>query len=207
MTMYRKLDRLYRKAIYDCFQEYLGCKTADDMYEIMISDEGIKRYNEIVDKINSRIAKYTGHPLSAFRNVERLEESPWDKGEERLEQLRASWIWVYDDPEGLTSESIGSVEPIVVVSSPDIMTGLKKVITFDLDYYPIGSTVSFKYKTSAAGNDLRDKLLTGTIKEYHTNHTTMVVQVNEGLKGDFEITADNVHWNVVEIIKEKSDDT
>ena len=88
--------KLYRKAIFDCCQEYLGCKTADDMYEIMTSEEGVQRFNRIVDTINSRVVSYTGIPRAMFRNVERL-ENPWPKSEKKLEILRNRWASMYDD--------------------------------------------------------------------------------------------------------------
>lgn len=88
----------------------------------------------------------------------------------------------------------------VIISCPDIMTGLKKVITFDPDYYPPGSIIFFKYKTSAAGNDMRDRLFTGVVKGFYANQTVMIVHVHEdNLIDDFEINADDVHWGTVEI--------
>ncbi|MBO4736426.1 MAG: hypothetical protein J5614_08525 [Paludibacteraceae bacterium] len=87
-----------------------------------------------------------------------------------------------------------------VIGCPDIMTGLKKMITFDPDYYPPGSIIFFKYKTSAAGNSMRDRLFTGIVKGFYANCTTMIVHVQEdNLIDDFEINADDVHWGTVEI--------
>lgn len=89
-----------------------------------------------------------------------------------------------------------------VIGCPDIMTGLKKVITFDPDYYPPGSIIFFKYKTSAAGNSMRDRLFTGIVKGFYANQTVMIVHVHEdNLIDDFEINADDVHWGTVEISK------
>ena len=88
----------------------------------------------------------------------------------------------------------------VIIGCPDIMTGLKKVITFDPDYYPPGSIIFFKYKTSAAGNSMRDRLFTGIVKGFYANQTVMIVHVHEdNLIDDFEINADDVHWGTVEI--------
>ena len=90
----------------------------------------------------------------------------------------------------------------MVIGFLDNMTGLKKVITFDPDYYSPGSIIFFKYKTSAAGNSMRDRLFTGIIKEFYANHTMMVVHVHEeNLIDDFEINANDVHWGTVEISK------
>lgn len=89
-----------------------------------------------------------------------------------------------------------------VIGCLDIMTGLKKVITFDPDYYPPGSIIFFKYKTSAAGNSMRDRLFTGIVKGFFANRTTMIVHVydhEEKLIDDFEISADDVRWGTVEI--------
>lgn len=90
-----------------------------------------------------------------------------------------------------------------VIGFLNIMTGLKKVITFDPDYYSPGSIVIFKYKTSAAGNDMRDRPFAGIVKGFYANRTVMIVHVQEeNLIDDFEINADDVHWGTVEITKE-----
>lgn len=90
-----------------------------------------------------------------------------------------------------------------VIGFLDIMTGLKKVITFDPDYYSPGTIVIFKYKTSAAGNSMRDRPFAGIVKGFYANRTVMIVHVQEeNLIDDFEINADDVHWGTVEISKE-----
>lgn len=311
---YRRLEKEYDKARFDCFKEYLGCQNADDVYKVITTYDGITRYNGIVAAINSRIAAYTGCSYSEFRNVEPWRE-PNDTSEELLEYIRKRWDEIYNDepvadqkttdtnpvsqstsdskifdtdhfPIGSAvlvtninckdicipdKEAIGIVYNIdnggknlvltttnVTVGTPlinvrvdqveqelvkltrllpeppevenmdyqsavnelgfgpidlaeskrmvigflDIMTGLKKVITFDPDYYSPGSIIFFKYKTSAAGNDMRDRLFTGIIKGFYANRTVMIVHVQEeNLIDDFEINADDVHWGTVEISK------
>ena len=128
---YRRLQKEYDKARFDCFKEYLGCQNADDVYKVITTYDGITRYNGIVYAINSRIAAYTGYSYSEFRNVEQW-DTPQDESEELLEYLRTRWDEIYND-KPVVDQKTDDANPVSQTTSD--------AKTFDTDHFPIGSAV------------------------------------------------------------------
>ena len=128
---YRRLQREYDKARFDCFKEYLSCQNADDVYKVITTYDGITRYNGIVAAINSRIAAYTGCSYSEFRNVEQW-RAPNDESEELLENIRKRWDEIYND-EPVADQKTADTNAVSQTSADSK--------TFDTDHFPIGSAV------------------------------------------------------------------
>lgn len=81
------------RALFDCMQEYLGCKSSDDVYYILTS-ASFHRFNEIVKLINDRIAQYTGVELAS--GVGPLMH-PIAKSTETRMKLKARWEEIYNE--------------------------------------------------------------------------------------------------------------
>ena len=86
-----ELIRLTEKAFFDCMQDYLGCKSADDIYNILTTASFV-RFNEIVPLINDRIKEYIGYYGSGYGEM----KEPMKKSEEFLEKLKSRWNEIYE---------------------------------------------------------------------------------------------------------------
>jgi len=103
MRMVYDIMRTSDKACFDCFREYLGCKTADDVFKIMTTESMYHLYNEIVPLINQRIGEYlnlTGIGFLGFCETDK----PADDSKESLDRLRARWEEIYNE-NAATAES------------------------------------------------------------------------------------------------------
>jgi hypothetical protein len=92
----RKVDKI----IFDCFQQHLGCKKADDVFTIMTSPVMFHHYNDILPYINEMIAQEIGplgSPYGEFCcKCEELTE-PAKGSREMLETLRTRWEEIYNE--------------------------------------------------------------------------------------------------------------
>ena len=88
------------KIVFDCFQQYLGCKKADDVFAILTSPVMFHNYNGILQCINTRLAREVG-PLgspSGMRCIKLGEMTePATGSPEMLETLRTRWKEIYDN--------------------------------------------------------------------------------------------------------------
>lgn len=84
------------KIVFDCFQQYIGCKKADDIFVILTSPAMFHHYNDILPCINAKLAREVG-PLGSPPVVIKLGEmtEPARGSHEMLESLRARWEEVY----------------------------------------------------------------------------------------------------------------
>lgn len=99
-------SKMTDQAIFDCCQEYLGCKSADDIYNLMTTD-AFTRFNEIVKLINERIKAYVGSlgPWFASSVIQiRAMQKPLVKSEEMLKLYRERWDVLYNNEEENTDE-------------------------------------------------------------------------------------------------------
>lgn len=87
------------KIVFDCFQEHLECKKADDVFAIVTSPVMFHRYNDILPYINEKIEREIG-PLGPHPNycikLGRLTE-PAKESREMLETLRTRWEEIYHE--------------------------------------------------------------------------------------------------------------
>ena len=88
------------KIFFDCFQQYLGCKKADDVFVILTSPAMFHHYNDILPCINAKIAQEVG-PLGSPSGVcciefEKMTE-PVKGSREMLETLRTRWEEIYHE--------------------------------------------------------------------------------------------------------------
>lgn len=88
------------KIVFDCFQQHLGCKNADDVLAIVTSPVMFHRYNDILPYINETIAREIGSLGSpsgecCIKFTEMTE--PAKRSRERLETLRRIWEEVYNE--------------------------------------------------------------------------------------------------------------
>ena len=88
------------KIFFDCFQQYLGCKKADDVFVILTSPVMFHHYNDILPCINAKIAQEVG-PLGSPSGVRCIEfekmTEPAKGSREMLETLRTRWEEVYNE--------------------------------------------------------------------------------------------------------------
>lgn len=94
-------SKMTDQAIFDCCQEYLGCKSADDIYNLMTTD-AFTRFNEIVKLINERIKAYVGSlgPVFASSVIQIREmQKPLVKSDEMLKLYRERWDVLYNEEE------------------------------------------------------------------------------------------------------------
>lgn len=92
----KDVDRI----VFDCFQQYLGCKKADDVFVIMTSPVMFHNYNDILPCINERLAQEVG-PLGSPSGVYciKLDEmtEPATGSYEMLETLCTRWEEIYNE--------------------------------------------------------------------------------------------------------------
>lgn len=92
----KDVDRI----VFDCCQEHLGCKTADDVFVMVTSPVMFHRYNDILPYINEKITQEVGSFGSPSGECcIKLGEltKPAKKSCEILETLRARWEEVYNE--------------------------------------------------------------------------------------------------------------
>lgn len=82
--------RLTDKAFFDCMQDYLGCKSADDIYNILTTASFV-RFNEIVPLINDRVKEYIGYYSIGYGEM----KEPMKQSEELLMKFRNEWEDIY----------------------------------------------------------------------------------------------------------------
>ena len=100
-------SKMTDQAIFDCCQDYLGCKSADDIYNLMTTD-AYTRFNEIVKLINERIKAYVGSlgPWFASSVLQiRAMTKPLVKSDEMLKLYRERWDILYNNEEETTDEN------------------------------------------------------------------------------------------------------
>lgn len=94
-------SKMTDQAIFDCCQDYLGCKSADDIYNLMTTD-AFTRFNEIVKLINERIKAYVGSlgPWFASSVIQiRAMQKPLEKSDEMLKLYQERWDALYNTEE------------------------------------------------------------------------------------------------------------
>lgn len=94
-------SKMTDQAIFDCCQDYLGCKSADDVYNLMTTDEFV-HFNEIVTLINERIKAYVGSlgPWFASSVIQIREmQKQLEKSDEMLKLYRERWNVLYNNEE------------------------------------------------------------------------------------------------------------
>ena len=86
------------KIVFDCFQEHLGCKKADDVFVIVTSPVMFHRYNDILPYINEKLVQEVG-PLGSPPECIKLGEltEPTKGSREMLETLRTRWEEIYHE--------------------------------------------------------------------------------------------------------------
>lgn len=92
----KDVDRI----VFDCFQQYLGCKKADDVFMIMTSPVMFHNYNDILPCINARLEREVG-PLGSPSGVHCIKlgemTEPATRSHEMLETLRTRWEEIYNE--------------------------------------------------------------------------------------------------------------
>lgn len=94
-------SKMTDQAIFDCCQDYLGCKSADDVYNLMTTEEFV-HFNEIVVLINERIKAYIRSlgPWFASSVIQiRTMQKPLVKSEEMLKLYQERWDALYNTDE------------------------------------------------------------------------------------------------------------
>ena len=88
------------KIVFDCFQQYLGCKKADDVFVILTSPAMFHNYNDILPCINARLAREVG-PLGSPSGLHCIKlgemTEPATGTHEMLETLRTRWEEIYNE--------------------------------------------------------------------------------------------------------------
>lgn len=88
------------KIVFDCFQQYLGCKKADDVFAILTSPAMFHNYNDILPCINARLAREVG-PLGSPSGVHCIKLGkmiePATRSHDMLETLRTRWEEIYNE--------------------------------------------------------------------------------------------------------------
>ena len=83
--------KTYNKCILEAFERYLGCKSGEDVYNILTNPTTFFRYNAYVEYINERIKWYfEGYGLYYHVEVGQLKE-PVPKSDELLETFKNAW--------------------------------------------------------------------------------------------------------------------
>ena len=86
------------KIVFDCFQQHLGCKKADDVFVILTSPVMFHHYNDILPYINEKLKLEVGPLGSPPQNIKLLEMTePANGSREMLETLRARWEEIYHE--------------------------------------------------------------------------------------------------------------
>lgn len=88
------------KIVFDCFQQYLGCKKADDVFVILTSPAMFHNYNDILPCINAKLAREVGplgspsgaHCIKLGKMIE-----PATRSHDMLETLRTRWEEIYNE--------------------------------------------------------------------------------------------------------------
>lgn len=92
----KDVDRI----VFDCFQQYLGCKNADDVFAILTSPVMFHNYNGILQCINTRLAREVG-PLGSPSGMHCIKlgemTEPATGSHEMLETLRTRWEEIYNE--------------------------------------------------------------------------------------------------------------
>ena len=92
--------RAVDKIVFDCFQQHLGCKKADDVFVIVTSPVMFHHYNDILPHINEKLAREIG-PLGSPSGVCCIEfnkmTEPTKGSREMLEALRTRWEEIYNE--------------------------------------------------------------------------------------------------------------
>lgn len=92
----KDVDRI----VFDCFQQYLGCKKADDVFVILTSPAMFHNYNDILPCINAKLALDVG-PLGSPSGMQCIKlgemTEPATGSREMLETLRTRWEEIYNE--------------------------------------------------------------------------------------------------------------
>lgn len=92
----KDVDRI----VFDCFQQYLGCKKADDVFVILTSPAMFHNYNDILPCINAKLAREVG-PLGSPSGMHCIKlgemTEPATGTHEMLETLRTRWEEIYNE--------------------------------------------------------------------------------------------------------------
>lgn len=92
----KDVDRI----VFDCFQQYLGCKKADDVFAILTSPAMFNNYNDILPCINAKLAQEVG-PLGSPSGAHYIKlgemTEPATGSHEMLETLRTRWEEIYHE--------------------------------------------------------------------------------------------------------------
>lgn len=88
------------KIVFDCFQEHLGCKKADDVFVIVTSHVMFHQYNDILPYINEKLTQEVGSLGSPSGvcciKLNELTE-PVKASCKMLETLRTRWEEIYHE--------------------------------------------------------------------------------------------------------------
>lgn len=100
-------SKMTDQAIFDSCRDCLGCKSADDVYNLMTTEEFV-HFNEIVTLINERIKAYVGSlgPWFASSVTQiRTMSKPLVKSDEMLKLYRERWDVLYNNEEENCNEN------------------------------------------------------------------------------------------------------